>query len=194
VLGLSIDVAEDVTKTNWGIEFTWFNDVNFSDNDQINGLTTVDTYNLTVSVDRPTFINFLNANRTFFFNTQWFFQYVGDYTQSFTSTGPWNMFMTFSVSTGYFQDRLLPSMTFVYDFRSNSGAWLPQITYRYTENFSASFGLAVFAGRWKRFDRSIAEVGTGNRIGRHRDASWTEPGLSAIRERDEIFFRLRYTF
>jgi hypothetical protein len=60
------------------------------------------------------------------------------------------MLATFTVSTGYFQDRLLPSVTFVYDFRSNSGAVLPEVTYRFTENFSASFGLAGFFGRYEK--------------------------------------------
>ena len=59
---------------------------------------------------------------------------------SFSANWPWNILGTFSVSTGYFQDRLLPSVTFVYDVQSVSGASLPQITYRYNEAFSITFG------------------------------------------------------
>ena len=40
-------------------------------------------YRLTISVDRPTFVNFLNANRTFFINTQWFFQYTDQFKASY---------------------------------------------------------------------------------------------------------------
>ncbi|MCP5060132.1 MAG: hypothetical protein GY937_25805 [bacterium] len=196
VLGFSMDFAEDVTKTNWGIEFTWQEGLPSADADAFDGNSEIDTFNLTFSVDRPTFINFMNANRTFFFNSQWFFQYIEDYTQSHTRTGPWNAFFTFTATTGYFQDRLLPSMTFVYDVKSNSGAFLPQLTYRFTENFSATFGLALFAGRWKEFDASIngpADAAT-NRVGKDANKQFGEPGLSAIRERDEVFLRLRYTF
>ncbi len=196
VLGFSMDFAEDTTKSNWSFEFTWQEGVPSADADEFDGNSEIDTFNLTISADRPTFINFLNANRTFFFNTQWFFQYIEDYKQSHTRTGPWNAFFTFTVSTGYFQDRLLPSMTFVYDVHSNSGAWLPQVTYRFTENFSASFGLGVFAGRWKEFDAPINSPGAGadNRVGKDANSQFGEAGLSAVRERDEIFMRLRYTF
>ncbi len=196
VLGFSMDFTEDTTKTNWGVEFTWQEGIPSADADAYDGNSEIDTFNLTVSIDRSTFVNFLNANRTFFFNTQWFFQYIEDYRQGHLSTGPWNVFFTFTATTGYFQDRLLPSMTFVYDIHSNSGAFIPQVTYRFDENFSATFGVAAFAGRWKEFDAPINDTGSGviQRFGKDREKSFGEPGLSLIRERDEIFVRLRYTF
>ena len=84
VFGISTDFAEDVTKTNWGVEFTWIGATPYLDsNSYETGITDSDSLNLTVSVDRPTFINFLNANRTFFFNTQWFFQYLTNYNSGF---------------------------------------------------------------------------------------------------------------
>ncbi|MCP5043225.1 MAG: hypothetical protein GY944_19535, partial [bacterium] len=87
VLGLAVDFAEDYTKSNWGMEFTWVEGVRVSDYGEWDGLTTVDDLNLTVSMDRPTFINFLNPNHTFFLNTQWFFQYRNGYSKSMPSNG-----------------------------------------------------------------------------------------------------------
>src|SRR5690606_36152334 len=127
----------------------WIEGQRFADNDEEDGITESDTLNLTVSVDRPTFINFLNPNRTFFFNTQIFFQYITNYQSSFPGNGPFNVLGTFTVQTGYFQDRLLPGVTFVYDVKSSSGAALPSISYRFTENFSATVGMNLF---WGRFD------------------------------------------
>jgi hypothetical protein len=195
VLGFSMDWAEDVTKSNWSVETTWIEGVPFADQDANDYHSDADTFNLTMSVDRPTFINFLNANRTFFFNAQFFIQYISGYAESFTSNGPWNFLGTFSVSTGYFQDRLLPSITFVYDKRSNSGAVLPQVTYRFTENFSATFGGAAFYGRMEKRDLELHPVGTSStRVGKHRGSTFVENGLAAVRMSDEIFLRLRYTF
>ena len=97
VLGFSMDFAEDVTKSNWGVEFTWENDAFEGNNDAYLGYTPVDRYNLTISVDRPTFVNFLNANRTFFINSQWFFQYVDGYGSAFTSNGPFNVLAVLAV-------------------------------------------------------------------------------------------------
>jgi hypothetical protein len=194
VLGLSLDWAEDVTKTNWGIETTWIEGLQFTDLDELDRLSDADTYNLTVSIDRPTFINFLNPNRTFFLNMQSFFQYVDGYRKGFTSNGPWNALVTFTIQTGFFRDRFLPHMTFVYDFRSASGAWLPSFQYRYTENLSVTFGLALFSGRSQSRQMAIAPTSLQNRAAAHRDSDFVENGLSVVRERDEVFLKIRYTF
>jgi hypothetical protein len=194
VLGFSTDFAEDVTKTNWSTEFTWVKNNPFTDNNSFDGITKTDTFNLTISVDRPTFINFLNQSRTFFFNSQIFFGYVPGQNQGFTANGPWNVLGTFTVQTGYFQDRLLPGITWVYDVQSDSGAALPSITYRFTESFSATFGLALFWGRYQGADFPINPIAPSNQTGAWAYRSWVENGLGVIRDRDEVFMRLRYTF
>ena len=196
VLGFSMDFAEDVTKSNWGVEFTWVEGLHVGDNDERDGLADgVDLYRLTISVDRPTFVNFLNANRTFFINTQWFVQYTDEFQASYSAGYEWDIFGVLSVATGYFQDRLLPSLTAVYFVRNSSAGVLPQITYRFTENFTATFGLAVFSGREQTRPMSLTGLApTSERFGRDAFKSFFEPGLSLVRERDEIFLRLRYTF
>jgi hypothetical protein len=195
VFGFSTDFAEDHSKTNWGMEFTWIGDTPFLNNDSIQTTTESQTLNLTVSVDRPTFINFLNANRTFFFNSQWFFQYVMNYNNGFTSDGPVNVLFTFAVFTGYFQDRLQPQVVTVYDFNSTSGGFLPSISYRFTDAFSVSFGVNFFVGhgQWKHMP--VQEFApTSNRAGDRAYHDSTENLLSLIRAHDEAYMRLRWTF
>jgi hypothetical protein len=196
VFGLSTDFAEDVSKTNWSMEFTWIGATPYQDaSDFENGITDSDSVNLTVSVDRPTFINFLNANRTFFFNSQWFFQYLTNYNSSFSTNGPFNVLFTFAMFTGYYQDRLLPTLVSVYDFNSRSGGLLPSITYRFNEAFSITTGVNWFWGRGQFKDMPVrAFAPTGNRTGPHAYDDGVENVLSAINRRDEVFLRLRYTF
>ena len=195
VFGVSADFAEDVTKTNWGIEFTWIGKRPFFDNNAEDSFSSSDTLNLTVSVDRPTFINFLNANRTFFMNTQWFFQYIPNHSGSFLSTGPFNALFTFAVFTGYYQDRLLPQVVTVYDFRSQSGGFLPQVSYRFTEAFSITFGVSFFIGRDERIVMPVNGFApTSNRAGPNAYTNSTARLLSLIRNRDEAFMRIRWTF
>jgi hypothetical protein len=193
-VGFSLDFAEDVTKSNWSGEFTWVNRDTFEDADDFDGVAKLGTYNLTISVDRPTFINFLNTTRTFFFNSQWFLQYVPGYSQSFANDGPWNLLGTFTIQTGYFQDRLLPALTTVYDMQSNSGALLPEIQYRFTESFSATFGLALFWGRYQPKTYPINPIGLDNQAGRGAYTNFVENALAVVRQRDEVFLRIRYTF
>ena len=196
ILGFSADFAEDVTKSNWGVEFTWVEGLHVGDNNEFDGLADdVNLYRLTISVDRPTFVNFLNANRTFFINSQWFVQYTDPFKSSYSGGYDWDIFGVVAIATGYFQDRLLPSLTLVYFVRGNSFAVLPQITYRFTENFQASFGLAGFAGREEARVAPIAGLAPASqRFGRHSQDTFVESGLAAVRERDEIYLRIRYTF
>jgi len=194
VLGFSMDFAEDFSKSNWGFEFTWIEGLPFSDSNSWEATTQADTLNLTLSVDRPTFVNFLNQNRTLFFNSQWFFQYVKGYERGFTSNGPFNMLATFTVTTGYFQDRLLPGFTIVYDFGSQSGAGLASVTYRFTENFSSTVGMAGFFGHYQTKTPGLWTSALGNRVGRGAYQLFVENGLSPVRERDELYLTLRYTF
>jgi hypothetical protein len=195
VLGFSMDFAEDYTKSNWGIEFGWEQHLPFQDNNSFNNISKSDDLELSVSVDRPTFINFLNQNRTFFFNWQFFFSYLTNYTSGMPFPGPFDVLGTYTISTGYFQDRLLPSVTFVWDIMSDSGAILPEVSYRFTENFSLAVGLAGFFGRWYSNNLAVNSfTDVVQQTGQNAYTTFSEPGLSLIRDRDEAYFRLRYTF
>jgi hypothetical protein len=195
VLGFATDFAEDSTKTNWGLEFTWIDGTPYLDNNSMVGVTTSDSFNLTVSVDRPTFIHFLNPNRTFFFNSQWFFNYVPKHGSGFTTNGPVNVLFTFTVFTGYYQDRLMPQFVTVYDFLSRSGGVLPSLQYRFTDSFSATVGLMWFFGRTQLVDMPVRGFApAANRAGADAYQSGVDNFLSIIRKRDEVFMRLRWTF
>jgi hypothetical protein len=194
IVGFSTDFAEDTTKSSWGVEFTYIDDTLTADNASMSGLTDVDEYNLTLSVDRPTFINFLNANRTFFINSQVFLSYVQGYGNDMLRDGPLTMLLLINANTGYFQDRFLVSTAAVYDFTSQSMAFLPSVQYRFTENFSLTIGAAVLAGKWK----GGRDVGVNNFSATSdtnlNDTIYVENGISPARDLDNFFLRLRYTF
>lgn len=195
VLGFSTDFAEDVTKTNWSAELTWVRKDAFDNTMSAQGFSFSDVYNLTLSVDRPTFINFLNPGRTILFNMQWFFGYIADYQGQgrFAANGPFNQLGTLTMATGYFQDRLLPSLTLVHDIGSNSGAVLAQMIYRFTESFSAMIGFSNFYGTPQWGNLPLTQLGVQNNGGDFIER-FRFQGLSPIAERDEIFVSLRYTF
>ena len=87
------------------------------------------------------------------------------------------------------------SNTFVYDVMSNSGAILPSVSYRFNDAFSVTVGGNVFMGRQQLRDAPINEIRPGlNRVGENAYKDAVENGLSALRERDEIYLTLRYTF
>jgi hypothetical protein len=169
---------------------------NFFNNDKyLTGVSQSDVLNLTISVDRPTFINFLNQNRTFFINSQWFFQYITNYQSGFTDNGPLNVLFTVAIMTGYFQDRLNPQLVTVYDFRSTSGAIFPSVQYRFTEAFSAGVGLGFFFGKTQMRDmpqRDFAPAAA--RAGPDAYMTGVDNMLSLLRDKDEVWLKLRWTF
>jgi hypothetical protein len=194
IVGLSMDFAEDTTKSSWGVEFTYIDDTFTADNASMSGLTDVDEYNLTLSVDRPTFINFLNANRTFFINSQVFMSYVQGYGANMLRDGPFTMLLLVNANTGYFQDRFLVSTAAVYDFTSQSMAFLPSVQYRFTENFSLTIGAAVLAGKWKGGREQGVNQFSAQQDTNLNDTIYVENGISPARDLDNFFVRLRYTF
>ncbi|HBZ68560.1 MAG TPA: hypothetical protein DEP35_01915 [Deltaproteobacteria bacterium] len=195
-LGFAMDFAEDRTATNWGVELSWTPNVLFSNSESSDGLSNSDRIDLTISVDRPTFVNFLNSSRTFFFNMQWFLEYLtsyqGGYPRGFYANGPFSALGTFTIQTGYFQDRLQPALTFVYDVDTASGGIAFETAFRFTANFSLTVGINGFYGQPQSFSNYLALGAIGE-----SSQNWTTEKfdrLNAIRERDEVFARLRYTF
>jgi hypothetical protein len=195
VLGFAFDVDEDRTKTNWGVEWTWIEGQAFAVTDEPRGWGKFDTFNLAISVDRPTFINFLNPNRTFLFNSQVFVRYIQDYRNDdrMAVHGPVSALWTLSMFTGYHQDRLLPAVTWVHDALSGSGGLIGSLTYRFTENFSATVGSAGFYGTPDKLQSAIVPLLVANQ-GKSFKADTAYDGLSAIAEKDELFLLVRYTF
>jgi hypothetical protein len=196
VFGFAMDFAEDRSKTSWGLEFTWIENQSLANRDTFDGVSRRSVYNLTISIDRPTFINFLNPNRTIFFNTQWFLRYIPHYEGrgKFSTNGPFNALYTFNIFTGFFQDRLLVFTTHVHDFQSASGGALASVIYRFSERFSASVGVAAFYGGPEQLREALVPVIVGNDGGDYKDRANFFNGLTAIAERDELFATIRYTF
>lgn len=186
VFGFAMDFDEDWSKTNWSVEFTWVAGDTVYDNESPNLFRRGDSYNLTISLDRPTFVNFLNANRTLLFNTQLFVRKASE--EDF-----WQVLGTFTINTGYFQDRLISQLTLVHDFRWMTGGVIFDLTWRFSSNFSATFGLASFYGGPALTDDPIYPPQIINNGGCH--CSRTEyGGLSVLQDRDEVSLVLRYTF
>jgi len=195
-LGFAMDFAEDRTATNWGIEASWTPNGLFSNSESSNGLSNSDRFDLTISIDRPTFVNFLNESRTFFFNMQWFLEYLssyqGGYPRGFEVNGPFTALGTFTIQTGYFQDRLQPSLTFVYDVATASGGIAFETSFRFTANFALTMGINGFYGQPQSWSQYLALGALGESSQRWTTEKFDR--LNAIRERDEVFARLRYTF
>ena len=200
VLGFALDFAEDRTKTSWGIETSWISQVMLPNTRTFSGLKTHDVITMSVSIDRPTFINFLNPNRSFFVNFQFFMQYIFQYDGgasnrdgSFALASQPFSFPTvaFTFFTGYFQDRLAPRTTLVWSPDTGTGGVLWGLSYRWSGNFTTSLSMNQFFGDPIRVQKGyFPALNYGNReldTGSNR-------GLAPVVDRDMLFMNIRYSW
>lgn len=199
VFGFALDFAEDVTRTSWGVEFSWIAGASISNTNSYTGRSTSDIYVLTVSVDRPTFINFINPNRSFFVNSQMFLRYVpdyeggnDDYDGNYSAfAGQWTGLLTLTAFTGYFQDRLSPRITFAYAWDTSTYAVLWGLGYRFSGNFTTGISLSYFGGDPGKVQRAYFPALLN---GNPKKFSEGQSGIAAVRNRDEARFTLRYSW
>jgi hypothetical protein len=103
--------------------------------------------------DRPTFIPFLNKNRTFLLSAQLFGQHLLDHEEF---TGPWgkygmpdwkhNHIGTFLIKGFYMNDRLSPQLIVAHDFKAKSTAWAPSLEWIATDNLKLTVGANIKSG------------------------------------------------
>ncbi|MBW2313218.1 MAG: hypothetical protein JRH10_03430 [Deltaproteobacteria bacterium] len=195
VLGFATDFAEDRTKTSWGVEFVWFEDEPYANTHEKDGWSRHDTLSLTISMDRPTVVNFLNANTTIFINTQVFVRWIDDYTdKALTPDGPFSMLATITAFTGFWQDRLMVSLTMIHELESNSSGFMWSSTYRFTKDFSVSTGLTTFRGEPRSARMPVVPQALSSNEGNDYESRSRLNGLSPLADREELFVTFRYTF
>jgi hypothetical protein len=200
VLGFSVDFAEGRTKTSWGIEFSWTADKLYGNNKAFDMTNQSDEYVLSISVDRPTFFNFLNPNRSFFINFQFFLRYLTDYTGGRddkdgmfgTAEGPWDGLASLLFFTGYFQDRLQPRFIMVYSPTTSTGAVLSGMSYRWNDSFSTNLAVNHFFGHSTTIQQAYYPLALRTRSDTTFEA--ITRGLSAVRNRDVAVLTMRMTF
>ena len=169
-------------------------------NTEYEGLSQSDEMVLSISVDRPTFFNYLNPNRSFFLNMQLFLRYLPDYEGgdddfdgNYAYAGaPLTGNVAFTFFTGYFQDRLLPRVTLLYAPWESQGALITGLTYRWNDSFSTSLGFTQFFGHVYKQQGSYFPIAQYGSV-----ADYSSPvfrGLAPVLYRDQAEVRVRYTF
>ena len=81
----------------------------------------------------------------------------------------------------------------MHDVNSGSGGLVTQVTYRFSQDFSATFGIAGFYGDPDERALALTPAVLTNQGGNYK-ADVRYDGLSPIAERDEVFMSIRYTF
>lgn len=100
-----------------------------------------------IGMDRPTFIPFINPNRTTLISAQLFYQHIYDYQYQQTSFGhagmaDWedNVTGTLLIKGFMMNDRLSPQVIFAHDFKAKATVMAPQVEWNATNDSKWTFG------------------------------------------------------
>ena len=113
-----------------------------------------------IGIDRPTFIPWINPNRTTLFSGQLFYQHIFDHDYEQSIYGPvgipdWkdNVIGTLLIKAFLMNDRVSPQLILARDFRAHAWVASPQLEWSFTDNLKLTVGANVKGregdSRWK---------------------------------------------
>lgn len=197
--GLSIDYFEPVSGIVFRIESSYTFDEPVQNTRKANWMDESDVVRFSLGMDRPTFIPFLNANRTFFLSAQIFDTYYLDHEQGQGDgyiVGEHNFIYTLFAQTQYMRDQLIPNGFLVWEEESDS--WVSGITTEYLFNNHWSIkGGAYFIWGGDKVKHDVGPFTSFTLDGNYAQDTvfgYARQGIGALRDTDEVFVSVRYQF
>lgn len=199
-MGLSVDWFEPNTGFVLRSELSWTANLLTSDLSKPDVFASTNVYRWLIGVDRPTFIRWLNPNRSFFLSAQAFGTHMPDARGGrfgVSNGANDNFIFTFFVQNQYLRDQLAFMLFGVYGTTGNDGTTGGNAEYLVTNNWSVQLGATAFLG--VRREHSLGPF--GGFTGDGRPVSETGFGLNHMQaggsernQMDEFWGRVRYRF
>ena len=202
--GLSFDYFEPYTGTVVRVESSWTFDELVNNTRKANWVDTSEVMRWSIGLDRPTWIKWLNKDRTFFLSMQlfdtWYMDHEGDKHTGYL-TDEHNFIYTFFFIANYMRDRITPIGFIVWEEASNS--WVAGLSteWKIDNHWSIKGGLHTLFGGTNNYRHDIGPYTafiTPDRNGNIDPFVQTlgvaHEGLGGLRNNDELFFQLKYQF
>lgn len=150
LFGASADIYADAIKTVFRLEFAYTKGEEFPNGAKETLFSKNDVMRMVIGIDRPTFIPFLNPNRTFLISFQTFGQHIMDHElrdcdfpgKCLGKVGmpdyESNVINTFLFQGFFMNDRLVPNIIFARDWRADANTISPGAEWLVTDNWSVS--------------------------------------------------------
>ncbi|MGE3392592.1 MAG: DUF1302 family protein [Gammaproteobacteria bacterium] len=208
-LGLSFDYFESFTGTVFRVESSVTLDELVNNTRKANWVDESDVMRWSIGIDRPTWIKWLNKDRTFFLSMQlfdtWYINHEGDKHTGFY-VDEHNFITTFFFIANYFRDKVTPLGFLVWEEASNSWVAGFNTEWKIDNHWSIKGGLHTIWGGNENFRHDSGPfstfvvpvqggVGSGNdTFAQHSVFGAAREGIGALRDNDELFFQLKYQF
>jgi len=202
--GLSFDYFESYTGVVFRIESSITIDELVNNTRRPDWTDTSDVMRWSIGLDRPTWIKWLNKDRTFFLSMQifdtWYLDHDGgNHDGMFVDEH--NFITTFFYIANYMRDTLKPVGFIVWEDASNSWVagqsveWLIDNHWSIKGGFNTIWGGTTNARHDAGPFRSFVVPGaSGNDPANQSVFGVAREGIGALRDNDEVFLQLKYQF
>ena len=210
-VGLSMDYFEPRSGVVMRVESAWTFDQLVNNTRSVDWVDESDVMAFSLGFDRPTFIPFLNKDRTFFLSLQifdtWYWDHEGDKNTGFF-VDEHNWITTFFFIGNYARDTVKPIGFYVWEEASNSHVAGFNVEWLINNNWSMKGGFHLI---WEGDNNFTHDTGPyanfihigdiGNGTGTSGQFPYVQSvfgvgreGIGALRNYDEIFFEIKYQF
>ncbi|MEQ8494069.1 MAG: DUF1302 family protein [Gammaproteobacteria bacterium] len=204
-LGLAMDYFESWSGVVMRIESSWTFDELVNNTRSADWTDTSDVMRFSLGFDRPTFIPFLNKDRTFFLSMQifdtWYWDHEGDKNTGYF-VDEHNWITTFFFVGNYMRDTLKPTGFYVWEEYSNSHVAGLNLEWLIDNHWSVKGGFHII---WEGDENTthdtgpftnFATIGTNGRQYPYVNGVFGPgcQGIGGLRNYDEVFFELKYQF
>ncbi len=213
--GLSFDYFESYTGVVFRVESSWTLDELVMNTRKADWADTSNVMRWSIGLDRPTWIKWLNKDRTFFLSMQmfdtWYMDHEGDKHTGYLNDEH-NFITTFFYIANYLRDTLKPVGFAVWEESSNSFVAGQSLEWFIDNHWSIKGGFNLIWGGTNNFTHdagpyhayivpdatnSVASDGSAW-VRRHPyqegPLGLAHEGLGSMRDNDELFFQLKYQF
>ena len=147
LIGGSMDFEWQAAKAAVRVEAAFTNGEEFANTLKPQLYSKNKVFRSVVGFDRPTFVPFINPNRTTLFSAQLFYQHIFDHEYERGQFGPvgmpdWenNVIATLLMKAFLVNDRVSPQLITAYDVQARALVTSPQVDWIVTDKFKISFG------------------------------------------------------
>jgi hypothetical protein len=199
-LGLSVDWYEPTTGFVIRTETSWTANALLIDTTKPDLLADGNIYRYVIGIDRPTFVRWLNPNRSFFLSLQAFGTHIPD-----VHAGRYgnpngandNFIFTFFVQNQFMRDQLVYLLFGAFGTTGVDGTTGGNVEYLITNNWSVQLGVTAFLGSRREHDLSTFAVFTTDRRPFSESGfgiGHMQAGGSERNQMNEFWGRIRYRF
>ena len=204
-LGLAMDYFESWSGVVMRIESSWTFDEIYNNTWRSDWVDEGDVMRFSLGFDRPTFIPFLNKDRTFFLSLQifdtWYWDHEGDKnTGMFVDEHNW--ITTFFFIGNYMRDKLKPIGFYVWEEASNSHVAGFNVEWLIDNHWSIKGGFHLI---WGGTNNTTHDTGPFTNYITQGAGATQNPyvtsvfgpgrqGIGSVRNYDELTFELKYQF